>query len=63
MKITFEVDNKTISDLIYVYVRSKLGEEANVQQDDIKIEVQSKQNYRVHEWEKGELRVRYEGEI
>jgi hypothetical protein len=63
MKIAFEVDNKTITELIYGYVRSKLGEEANVKRDDIKIEVQSSQNYRQHTWETGELRVRYEGDV
>lgn len=63
MKITFEVSNETITELIYTYVCSKLGPGAVVDKESVKIEVQSKQNYREHTWENGQLRVRYEGEI
>lgn len=63
VKVSFEVSNETIKELIWDYVKSKFGEEANIRLDDIKIEVQSSQNYRLHTWEKGELRVKYEGEI
>jgi hypothetical protein len=63
MKVVITVENKTIIELIHQHLRSKLGEEAAPKRDDIKIKVKSKQNYRVHEWETGELQVTFEGEI
>lgn len=63
MKITVEVQNETIIDLIYVHLLAKLGLNAAPTKDKIFIKVKSKQNYRIREWESGELQVTYEGEI
>lgn len=63
MKISFEINNDEIIGMIYAHVQEKLGPDANVKRDDIKIQVRSKQNYREKQFEHGELIVKYEGEI
>lgn len=63
MKVSIEVADKKIRELILDYVRSKLGAEAHVKLDDIKVLVKSKNNYRTQEWEQGTLNVKYEGEV
>ncbi len=63
MNVNLEVTDKKIRELVLDYVRGKLGATADVKLRDIHVKVRSKQNYRNHEWEDGELQVRYEGEI
>lgn len=56
MKIHIEVDTDTLRKLVLDYLHEKLtGIEFTEQ--DVQIQVQSKQNYRVHEWENGLFRA------
>lgn len=57
-KIRVEVDSDTLKALVASHLRSMMG--VNFDPTNIIIEVQSKQNYRVHEWERGEFRAIYE---
>lgn len=57
-KIKLEYDEADIRELVRRDIESKMN--VSISQDDIKIEVQSKQNYRVHEWESGKFRATYE---
>lgn len=63
MKIAVVVPNEVIKGLIMRYIEEKLGPGAVPKDEDLKIEVMSKQNFRVKEWETGELRVTFEGEV
>lgn len=54
MKVNLTYDEKMIQDLIQRDLENKLG--IQVKKDDIAILVQSKQNYKVHEWERGQLK-------
>jgi len=63
MKVAFEITPKEIEKLLFELVQSKLGPEAKVKFTDINILVRSKQNYREKQWEKGELCVKFEGEV
>lgn len=63
MKLKIELDNNAVKELIFIAIANKLGLEANIDRKAVNIEVMTKNNYRVHEWEKGEFRVSYEGEI
>ena len=63
MRISFEITPAEIRALLVERVRAKLGPEANIRDEDLKIMVRSKQNYRIREWEPGELSVRFEGDV
>lgn len=63
VKVSFEITPKEIEFLLMEMVRAKLGPGAKIKQEDLKILVRSKQNYRIHEWEKGELCVKFEGDV
>jgi small-conductance mechanosensitive channel len=54
MKLNLSYTEKEIQDLIQRDLENKLG--ITVKKEDIEIFVQSKQNYRVHEWERGLLK-------
>ncbi len=62
MRFSCTVSNETIEQLIVDFLKTKLGK-ADLTPSDICIKVRSKQNYRVQEWEVGELQVTYEGEV
>ncbi len=57
MKIEIEIDEKTLARLVLDYVKSQLGD-VDVKEDDIKIEVITKENYRADKWENGRFRAR-----
>ncbi len=61
MKIKVEVDTETLRQLVTGHIRSKFDVPINEQ--DIVIEVRSKQNYREKEWERGEFRAVLEKNI
>ncbi len=63
MQLKCEVPDRLIRELISAHLQSKLGAEANVKPEDIKVLVRSKQNYRAKEWESGELLVSFEGDV
>jgi hypothetical protein len=63
MKIACEVSPETIRQLIYEHICRKLGDHAAPQPESLKILVRSKQNYREHQWEDGELSVKFEGDV
>ncbi len=64
MKIKVEVDTETLKRLAIDHILNKF-QTGNVEINpaDIVIEVRSKQNYRVQEWEKGEFRAVLEKDI
>lgn len=57
--LKLEYDENDIRELIKQDIEDKMR--VSIKPEDIKILVQSKQNYRVHEWETGKLHVTYEG--
>jgi hypothetical protein len=57
--LTIEVDEKKLVDLVLTYLRETLGQ-VDLKAEDVKIEVMTKNNYRVKEWEKGAFRARVE---
>lgn len=63
MRISCEVPDTTIRRLIYEHICEKLGSQAVPKLEDLKIQVRSKQNYREHQWEDGELNVKFEGDV
>jgi len=63
MRVTFEITSKEIEGLLLGYVLEKLGPGAKIEKSDLKILVRSKQNYRNNEWEKGELSVKFDGDV
>ncbi len=63
MKVSFEVSPSDLKEMALKIVRSKLGPDANINEKDLKILVRSKQNYREKEWENGEIRILFEGDI
>lgn len=62
MKILVEYTDQMIRQLIVDDMNRKLNRDeiSGTVQSDLKIEVQSKQNYRLHTWEEGMLRCRLE---
>lgn len=56
MKLEIEITEKELRDMIYNYLSEKLGS-IPFKNDDVKIEVKSKQNYK-SEWEQAEFRAR-----
>ena len=63
MQLKCEVSDKLIRELISEHLQAKLGLDADVKPEDIKVLVRSKQNYQVKEWEAGELLVSFEGDV
>lgn len=55
MKVSIEIDEAKLKELVRDYVNEQLGELAAAV-DDIKIETKSKQNYRA-EWETASFRA------
>lgn len=55
--LKFEIDEQTIKRILVSYIQSKLGD-VKVDENDVKIEVKSKQNYR-SEWETSAFRAQY----
>lgn len=55
MKISIEIDEKKLRELVTVYLREQLGS-LPFNEDDVKIEVKSKQNYK-SEWEPAAFRA------
>lgn len=56
MHIQIEIDETSLRELVLKYLEQKLGG-IELDQDDVKIEVRSKQNYRA-EWESAAFRAR-----
>lgn len=56
VRIQIEIEEKTVRRLVLEHVQSMLGD-IPVSEDDITIEVKSKQNYR-SEWESAAFRAR-----
>jgi hypothetical protein len=56
-----EVDTETLKKLVAEYLQEKLGSYYDA--NKVVIQVQSKQNYRVHEWEVGDFRAVVEGDL
>ena len=61
MKINLTYTEKEIIGLIQDDIEKKIGQHIN--EKDIKILVQSKQNYREHTWEHGKLKCELEAGI
>lgn len=61
MKIALSYDSKTIKQLIAKDIRRKLGVDVPVEM--LEILVRSKQNYRVHDFERGEFKCDLEVDI
>ena len=55
--LTFEIDETLLRTIVKNYIQSKLGDIV-VKDNDVDIEVKSKQNYK-SEWEKASFRARY----
>lgn len=58
-KIRIEIDSKMMRALVLEHLRANLGALARIQDEDVRIEVKSKQNYR-SEWEGADFRAVYE---
>lgn len=58
MKIRIELDEQVVKDLIIEYMKEQLGE-IHLDEDEIRIEVKSKQNYK-SEWEQANFRAVYD---
>ena len=58
MRTSVELTEKELKELVYQFLSQKLGE-LDFNEDDVKIEVKSKQNYR-SEWESASFRARLE---
>lgn len=58
MKINVELGNQEVRDMLVARLRT-LMPEVEFDEKDVRILVKSKQNYRVHEWEDGEIMVAY----
>lgn len=56
MKIKVEIDSGTLKVLVYEHIKSLMGD-VPFNPEDVVIEVRSKQNYRQHEWERGDFRA------
>lgn len=57
-KIRVEVDSETVKALVLGHLRTLIG--ADFDERKVVIQVKSKQNYRVHDWETGDFRAVYE---
>lgn len=58
MKVKVELGNDEVKEMLRTRLR-ELMPEVEVDDADIKITVRSKQNFRDHEWENGEIKVEY----
>lgn len=56
MKVSVEIDEEKVRELVFDYLRDQL-ENIPLKLDDVKLEVKSKQNYR-SEWEAAAFRAR-----
>ena len=56
MKIGIELTQDEVREALVKYVREQSGLE-DLKDDEVVIRVRSKQNYRVQEWEEGEIQV------
>ena len=56
MKIGIELTQDEVREALVKYVREQSGLE-DLKDDEVVIRVRSKQNYRVHDWEEGEIQV------
>jgi hypothetical protein len=61
MKLNLSYDEAMIKELIQLDLERKLN--VKIDAKDLKILVQSKQNYRVHDWETGKLKCDLEVNI
>jgi hypothetical protein len=61
MKLKIEMTSENIAQMILRELSAKL--DLTLKESDIKIFVRSKQNFRDKEWEIGEFKVTYEGEV
>ena len=59
MKVHVEINSMELKELVINHIREKLGS-IPFDPEKVLIQVQSRQNYRVHEWEKGDFRAIYE---
>lgn len=57
MKIEIEIDEAELRRMVVARL-SELMPGADINTEDVKIEVMSKQNYRVKEWENGAFRAK-----
>ena len=58
MNVRIELSEKDVKDLLIDYLKSQLGESILLTENNIKIEVKSKQNYK-SEWEVANFRAVY----
>lgn len=64
MKIKVEVDTAELKKIVLRHIANNVtGVDANINEEDVVIEVRSKQNYRQHEWEHGDFRAVLEKDI
>ena len=64
MKVKVEINTDELTRLVIQRIaHSFTGIDAEINAEDIKIEVRSKQNYRQQEWERGEFRATMEKDI
>lgn len=62
MKIDIEIDEAKLTQLVIDYIASTLGS-VEFSKEDVKIEVMTKNNYRVKEWENGRFRARIQKNV
>jgi hypothetical protein len=62
MILDVTVSTDDIKRMIIESLYEKFGNSIKLNAEDITIKVKSKQNYRDHEWENGDLQVSYHGE-
>lgn len=58
MKIKVEIGDEELKGMLIAALERKVNTAVN--KDDVKIQVMSKQNYRVQEWESGHIRATIE---
>lgn len=61
MEIDVSYDSQQIKQLIQDDLERKLN--VHIPLDEIEIKVKSQQNYRVHEWERGDLKLELKANI
>lgn len=59
MRLNVELGNQEVRDMLVEKLQSLMPDMA-LDKEKIQIQVKSKQNYRVNEWETGEIRVTYQ---
>ena len=57
-KVLVEMSSSDLKQLVTTWFRERC--QFDVAEEDVTIEVQSKQNFRMQEWEKGDFRARLE---